>query len=118
MASDSEQESSLFNAITSDDLGGLKKLLLDGGANVGDKDQEGKTALLFAAYLGRLELVQWLLSEEGGSSIEERDNNGMTAFLWAAREGHAELIDWLSDKGGASLDGVCGNEMTALCMLR
>jgi ankyrin repeat protein len=49
--------------------------------------------LLWAAYVGHLGIVQWLL--ENGASVEEKDNKGATPLLYAAKEGHFETVQWL-----------------------
>ncbi len=59
-----------------------------------EKEQEGGTVLLLAAYRGELDLVQWLLTT-GKALITERDNFGNTALLCAASGGHLELVQWL-----------------------
>jgi ankyrin repeat protein len=58
------------------------QLLLDNDADIEAKDNNGKTALLWAAERGRKPVVQLLLDED--ADIEAKDNNGKTALLWAA----------------------------------
>ena len=60
----------------------------------GCKDIIGMTALMWAAYRGRREVVRILVEEEGGM----QRNDGWTALMWAARENKADCIRVLLDK--------------------
>ena len=62
----------------------------------GCKDITGETALMWAAYRGRREVVRILVEEEGGM----QRNDGWTALMFAAREGQADCIRVLLDKEG------------------
>lgn len=53
-----------------------------------------RTALMLAARLGHLEMVQILL-KHGDINVDLQDLNGMTALYIAAREGHNEIIQLL-----------------------
>jgi ankyrin repeat protein len=55
----------------------MKLLLKEGGAKIDEKDNEGNTALLFAAMNGKLETAKWLL--EHGASLQEKNEQGKTA---------------------------------------
>ena len=54
------------------------ELLLDKGANIDDKDNNGSTALTKAAFQGHKEIVELLLDK--GANINEKDNYGSTAL--------------------------------------
>jgi len=73
--------------------------LLDFGANVNDRRNDGWTALMGAAQsrAGGVETVGILL--DAGANIFARDRFGRTALLWAARSGDAERIQLLLDAG-------------------
>jgi ankyrin repeat protein len=77
-------------------------LLSAGWASITQRDQQGHSALLYAALEGHLELVQWLLSA-GGASNTERDNIGGSALLLTASHGHVAAAQWLLSAGGASI---------------
>jgi ankyrin repeat protein len=53
--------------------------------------------LLSAANGGRIEVVEWLLSQ--GFDLAETNNNGDTCLLLAAYGGHRALCEWLLDRG-------------------
>ncbi|MGI9298330.1 MAG: ankyrin repeat domain-containing protein [Gammaproteobacteria bacterium] len=61
----------------------------------------GTTALMFAAYYGRLEVAEVLIEEAGGI-VNQRDFNGRTALMIAVSAGHYEITEVLF-KAGASL---------------
>lgn len=58
------------------------KLLLDRGADIDARDDDGETPLMVAAAFGRTGTAEILL--ERGAQIEARDNDGNTALLMAA----------------------------------
>jgi ankyrin repeat protein len=60
------------------------KCLLYHGASITERANDGRTALLYAAFKGSLDVVQCLLSSERGASITETDEEGATALLLAA----------------------------------
>jgi ankyrin repeat protein len=85
--------------------------LIDGGADVSAKDDEGKTSLMWAAYKGHIETVEALI--DGGADANAKDNEGRTALMGAADEGHTETVEALID-GGADVSAKDDNGRTAL----
>jgi hypothetical protein len=80
------------------------KYLLEHGARIAEKSNDGMTALIHAAEDGRLEVVEHLLSSEGGASITETENDGGTALLWAAGNTcRPAMVQWLLGFGGAQI---------------
>jgi hypothetical protein len=80
------------------------RYLLEHGARITERSNDGKTALLYAAEFGSLEIIQYLLSSEGGASIAETDDEGNTALLLAAGEvGQPMMVQWLLENGGAQI---------------
>ncbi len=67
------------------------KLLLDTGkAKVDYLDEEGCSALMYAAMGGFEETVKLLVNV--GSDLNHADNNGQTAMMHAAYNGHADVV--------------------------
>lgn len=57
--------------------------LISAGANVDARDAEGRVALMFAAKMGFIDIVQILLAK--GSDANARGYDGTTALILAAR---------------------------------
>ncbi len=75
----------------------IAKLLLDCGADVNARGNDGGTALISAGRRRKNDLVRLLLKH--GADVHSRDNLGHTALLKSAAEGRAELIGVLCDHG-------------------
>ena len=72
------------------------------GINVNYADDDGTTALYWAAYEGNLEIVQVLIN--AGASIDVQDNFcGWSALIFAVQNGHIEIVQELI-RAGAALD--------------
>lgn len=56
------------------------------------RDEQGRTALMFAARWGHLECVRALLDGEGGM----RDGHSWTAMMMAAWQGHLGCVEILA----------------------
>ena len=67
--------------------------LLEQGADPDEKDKMGKTALMFAAQNGHMELSIQLLGK--GADLEVKDNYGWTALLFATRYRRVDLVSQL-----------------------
>lgn len=57
----------------------IVQFLLSNGADINAKDDEGRTALMWAAFGGKKETLQILLAYN--ADINLRDNNGRTALM-------------------------------------
>jgi hypothetical protein len=73
------------------------KTLLEQGADVKAKDNDGLTALMDAATAGQTDTVKTLL--EQGADVNAKDIYGMTALMFAKGMGHAEIIQMLKKAG-------------------
>ena len=75
------------------------KILLNNGADI-DKgsqgDNYGNTALMIAAWHGRLDIVKYLV--EQGACCNQQDFNGFTPLIKACIRKHPEVIRYLFDK--------------------
>jgi len=75
----------------------LVQLLLNKGANLSDTDEQGRTALHWAALQGHEPVTQLLLDRE--ANVSATNKRGMTALHCAAREGHEPVTRLLLNKG-------------------
>lgn len=72
------------------------KLLIKAGADVNEKDDEGKTALMYAYEEGHLDIVKLLI--KSGADINAKDNDGETALMFASR-GNTNAVRLLIEAG-------------------
>jgi ankyrin repeat protein len=79
-----DQEEALKEAVFKGDAKQIKELLAK-GADVNAKDNQGMTALMWAAKYGWLHEDTSRLLLEKGADINARANDGSTALMWAAR---------------------------------
>ena len=73
------------------------KALLEQGADVNAKDNDGFTALMFAARDGQTDTVPALLAK--GADVNAKDNDGRTALMRAKKKGHKEIVQLLKKAG-------------------
>jgi ankyrin repeat protein len=85
--------------------------LLEKGADVNTRGNDGFTALDMAAGHGHTDIVQALLSQ--GADMNAKDNDGITALMGAAFEGHTDTVHALLEKG-ADVNAKDNNGGTAL----
>ena len=69
------------------------QVLLDRGAQVRAKDQQGQTALMMAAGSGHTQTVMILL--DSGADADAKDKQGSTALMMAASSGHSQTVELL-----------------------
>jgi serine/threonine-protein phosphatase 6 regulatory ankyrin repeat subunit B len=75
----------------------LAVLLKEPGVKVNDRDVVGRTALLYAAELGREANAALLL--ENGAVVDNSDNDNMTPLKAAAQNGHLGTVELLLRAG-------------------
>ncbi|OKP06952.1 Ankyrin repeat domain-containing protein 50 [Penicillium subrubescens] len=73
------------------------RLLLEKGAELESKDDDGWTPLACAAMNGHEAVVSLLL--EKGAELESKDDDGWTPLAWAAMNGHEAVVSLLLEKG-------------------
>ncbi|MBM3561245.1 MAG: ankyrin repeat domain-containing protein [Alphaproteobacteria bacterium] len=85
--------------------------LLARGADIEGRDTTGRTAIINAAWRGRLEAIELLVAL--GADFDVADTGGMTAIQWAASNGHADAVARLVE-AGAAVDSPDNEGRTAL----
>ena len=86
----------LFDAAKTGDTGAVK-LLLDQGVDMNVKDNDGWSALHYAAIYAHTKTVKFLLDQ--GVDINATDNYGRHALHFAAIYAHTETVKFLLDRG-------------------
>ena len=81
-----------------DDVMASVKCLLNQGANINARNQNGGTALIIAGYvLEDIELVTYLV--ENGADVNSANRNGDTALIDAAERGNIPILEYLLENG-------------------
>lgn len=92
----------LMDAASGGHLGAVKLLLHHtGGEGLEDQDDEGQTALSYAAQEGHEEVVDYLLSNEARADC--RDELGVTPLLMAASHGYLGVVQTIVRHTGTQL---------------
>jgi ankyrin repeat protein len=71
--------------------------LLNKGATTNADDEDGQTALMFAARKGYMDIVQILLAK--GADVKAKSHYGATALMWAEMNRHYEIAELLKKAG-------------------
>ncbi|XP_043467712.1 kinase D-interacting substrate of 220 kDa isoform X5 [Leptopilina heterotoma] len=87
----------LATCITEENLVGLQNFLENKRVQVDDRDENGSTALIFAASKGKLHFVRELINH--GADVNAEDADNWTALLLAAKEGYVDVCLELLDHG-------------------
>lgn len=69
-------------------------LLIREGADIDAKNNNGETALMYAAKRGCLSTLAWLL--ERGADVTAKDKDGKTAIDWAEGIGCEQVVKLLN----------------------
>jgi ankyrin repeat protein len=86
----------LLNYCKDGDVGGVRRLLTFGAADVvGAKNSIGGTGLHWAAYKGRVGVAALLI--ENNADLEAKDDNGWTPMFFAKTHGKDEVVKLLED---------------------
>jgi ankyrin repeat protein len=109
-------EDQLIEAICCGDPEELEHALRD-GASVTWNDEQGLTALGFAAHQGELRMARRLL--DAGADVNHADNDGATPLIWAVQGKHIEMVRLLIERGAnPSLrdnQGVTARDLAETC---
>ena len=106
----SQKDQALFDAISSNDMGGVKAAIQN-GANVNAKDFDTWTPLLKAAFKGELDIVKLLLDQHADVNACQDGTFG-TSLNIAAAYGYMELARILLDHH-ANINGGEGSQAGA-----
>ncbi|CAG8976382.1 hypothetical protein HYALB_00006155 [Hymenoscyphus albidus] len=99
--------SPLLCAVSAGDLECVK-ILVDKGASLDTKTQDGQTIIYIAAWRNHLEVVEYLFSKkEVQNQIDTQDALGQTPLLRAISYGDLSMVECLLDHGA---DTGCMNE--------
>ena len=89
-------ENRLLEAVCRGDEGELENALRD-GASPSWRDEQGLTALSYAAHQGEVRIARCLLN--AGADVNHMDHDGMTPLMWAVQGDHIEMIRLLVQRG-------------------
>lgn len=87
--------------------------MLNGGASPNERDDLGRTGLIYAAILDNPMMARILLTHDADTSV--RDKLGNTALHWAAERGNTDVLTLLLD-AHASVDAVNNQGVTPLML--
>ncbi|WP_333023210.1 ankyrin repeat domain-containing protein [Wolbachia endosymbiont of Pentidionis agamae] len=96
-----ELNNKLIAAARKGDLEGIKTALAAGADINFHDDLYSCTALMHAAQLGNVNVIEFLIEE--GSDIYARDNDGKTALMIAAKMCFKDIVEYLI-KAGANIN--------------
>ena len=102
---------SLTKAVKEGDDSSIYLLLYHQNANVNCLNEEGKSLLILACFLGHQSTVHTLVSS--GANVNLQDNYGWTAVMAACKENHLTIIRELVENG-ADLNIVDNNGHSAI----
>ncbi|XP_020296518.1 kinase D-interacting substrate of 220 kDa isoform X3 [Pseudomyrmex gracilis] len=88
---------SLEGYIADDNLVGLQNFLENRRVQIDDRDENGSTALIFAATKGKIQFVRELINH--GADVNAEDADNWSALLCAAKEGHTDVCVELLEHG-------------------
>ena len=76
------------------------KLLVEKGANLDAQCSDGKTPLMFACKMNRLDIVEVMVDTLGARINFKNPDGGFDALLYAALHAHMKVILFLISRGG------------------
>ena len=75
----------------------MVELLVEKGAEVNAQSESLKTALMLAAFYGKLNIVKLL--RQKSASYDLKDKSGMSAIHYAVDGGNADTLEWILQDG-------------------
>jgi ankyrin repeat protein len=82
----------------------IVQYLVEKGANVDAKRDDGWTVLHSAVAYGTLDIIKYLV--EQGADVDAKDNDGYTVLHAAAASGKLDIVKYLVDEQNADVDAV------------
>jgi hypothetical protein len=70
---------------------------MDSGIDINFREEGGMTALMVAADLGKLEMVQMLI--KAGAELHHRAGDGASALMYAEYNGYTDVAEVLRKAG-------------------
>ena len=84
------------------------RYLIEKGADSNSQNRLGLTAVMYAAYNGKINVVRYF-AEEAGADIHREDKRGNTAQTHAIRGGHTDVANYLLSLAGGTRSFLCRN---------
>lgn len=94
---DKEGNTALSLAVTNGYRLIIDWLINEKGANVNTKNNDGCTPLMYAASVGHIDILKFLI--EKSADLELKNEDGFTALHWAAYVGNLDSVKTLVEKG-------------------
>ena len=80
-------------------LARVRELIEKNGAQAGSFSPDGFPVVALAAFLGHLELVQYLAAHGADINAAATNGSGYNALTGAVTSGHAAVVQWLLEHG-------------------
>jgi ankyrin repeat protein len=98
LANDTRSDNAAFvAAIGANDIAAMARAVLEEGVSVIAVLGDGSTPLHFAAQLGQVASLKWLVGQ--GADIHAKSVDGMTVLDFAAYQGQVASMEWLVRQG-------------------
>eukprot|EP00919_Chromeraceae_sp_WS-2016_P076936 GHVR01182052.1.p1 GENE.GHVR01182052.1~~GHVR01182052.1.p1 ORF type:complete len:116 (+),score=15.91 GHVR01182052.1:30-377(+) len=75
----------------------IARLLIDKGADVNSRENDGYTPLIWASNRGHTDIARLLIDK--GADVNSKDKDGTTPLISASEFGHTEIVRFLIEKG-------------------
>ena len=91
-----ELNQKLFDTVKNGNINEVESLL-NKGADVNAKDEDGETPLYRASFWNLVGIAKLLI--ENGADVNAKDTYGFTPLYWASYKGYADIAKFLIDNG-------------------